>query len=293
MIPLSLVKHIESALTEISGKADRIRSCVSIGGGSINEACKIEWANAYYFLKWNAVERFPKMFEVEAIGLRQLKAMNTISIPDVLKIGESETEAFILMEYIAQSSSDKLFWEAFGRQLAELHQNTNDHYGNDYNNYIGSLPQSNVTHERWPDFFVMERLVPLVKMARDGERISQNQAMRFDKLYTKIESIFPPEKPAFLHGDLWSGNFLCNANGLPVLIDPAVYYGHREMDIAMTKLFGGFDTLFYDVYNQHFPLEKEWKKRIDLCNLYPLLVHLNLFGSSYLSDIESTLRHFV
>jgi fructosamine-3-kinase len=233
------------------------------------------------------------MFDVEANGLRQLKAMNTICIPDVLKIGESETEAFILMEYIGQSSPDKLFWETFGRQLAELHQNTSDKFGNDHDNYIGALPQSNVTHDHWADFFVLERLVPLVKMARDDERISQNQAMRFDKLYTKIESFFPPEKPAFLHGDLWSGNFLCNINGLPVLIDPAVYYGHREMDIAMTKLFGGFDTLFYDAYNRNFPLEKDWKKRIDLCNLYPLLVHLNLFGSSYLSDIESTLRHFV
>jgi fructosamine-3-kinase len=293
MIPLSLIKHIESALTEISGLADRVRSCESIGGGSINTACRIEWAGDYYFLKWNSASKFPKMFANEAEGLHQLKESNSITIPEVFKVEETRTEAFIMMEFIHQSSPNRTFWETFGMQLAELHRNTSSHFGNIHDNYIGSLPQSNATHENWSDFFVLERLSPLVKLARDNQRIASVHALQFDKLYTKIESLFPPEKPALLHGDLWSGNFLINEKGLPVLIDPAVYYGHREMDIAMTKLFGGFETGFYESYKRYYELEKGWEKRIDLCNLYPLLVHLNLFGSSYLYDIERTLRYFV
>jgi fructosamine-3-kinase len=293
MIPLRLVQSIETALTEVTAKSDRIRSCVSIGGGSINNACKVEWANEFYFLKWNSASKYPNIFDYESHGLKQLLATNSIGIPEVLKVGKNETDAFILMEYIGQSASDKTFWEAFGKQLSDLHRNTTNYFGNDQDNYIGSLSQSNTKHDRWSAFFVSERLQPLVKMARDNQRISQQHAIRFDKLFEKIETLFPPEKPSLLHGDLWSGNFLCNTKGLPVLIDPAVYFGHREMDIAMTKLFGGFGAVFYESYNRHFLMEKGWEKRVELCNLYPLLVHLNLFGSSYLYDIERTLGYYV
>lgn len=293
MIPLRLVKTIESSLTTVSGKVDRIRSCDLITGGSINAACKIGWANEFYFLKWNSASAYPNMFEYESNGLNQLKATNSIGIPEVVCVDKSDTDAFILMEYVDQSTPDKTFWIEFGRQLSDLHHHTTDYFGNDLDNYIGSLSQSNTKYNRWSDFFVSERLLPLVKMARDQQRISQNHAIQFDKLYTKIETLFPAEKPALLHGDLWSGNFLCSVKRLPILIDPAVYYGHREMDIAMTKLFGGFDSLFYESYNNHFLMEKGWEKRVDLCNLYPLLVHLNLFGSSYLYDIESTLKYYI
>jgi len=214
-------------------------------------------------------------------------------VPEVLRIGESETETFLLMEYIRPTVPRKSFWELFGSQLAELHRNTVSYVGNSTDNYIGSLPQSNAKHHDWSDFFILERLTPLVKMARDNQRLTMRHAAQFDILYTKIESIFPNEKPALLHGDLWSRNFMCPPTGLPVLVDPAVYYGHREMDIAMTRLFSGFSESFYASYNEHYAMEKGWEERVDLCNHYPLLVHLNLFGGSYLHEIEAVLRYVV
>lgn len=116
--------------------------------------------------------------------------------------------------------------------------------------------------------------------------------LRFERLYAKLPSLFPSEPPALLHGDLWSGNFLCDAHGKPVLIDPAVYFGHREMDIAMSRLLGGFEPAFYRAYNDERPLEAGWEERVDLCNIYPLLVHMNLFGGGYAAQLQHALKHF-
>ncbi|MFZ4463707.1 MAG: fructosamine kinase family protein [Bacteroidales bacterium] len=293
MLPFSLAKPLESALAKVSGKAARIELCQSIGGGSINEACRLEWAGESYFVKWNSVGKFPQMFEKEAAGLKILKETGCIKVPEVLAMDKSETDAFLLLEFIQQSGTDSGFWNIFGKQLADLHRNSNSFFGLETDNYIGSLPQNNDPLPHWSDFFVQRRLHPLVKMARDNQQLDRSHNLQFEKLYSKIESLFPGENPALLHGDLWSGNFLCAKDQKPVLIDPAVYFGHREMDIAMSKLFGGFDRQFYLSYNEHFPMEKGWEKRIDLCNLYPLLVHLCLFGASYLYDIEATLRYYV
>jgi fructosamine-3-kinase len=292
MLPFSLAKPLESALTKVSGKAARIEICQSIGGGSINEACRLEWAGESYFVKWNSAGKYPQMFEKEAAGLKILKETACIKVPEVLAIGEYETDAFILLEYIQQSGTDSGFWNTFGKQLADLHRNSSSLFGLQTDNYIGSLQQCNHQMALWPDFFVQQRLQPLVKMARNNQRMDRSHMLQFEKLFVKIDSFFPFENPALLHGDLWSGNFLCNSDQNPVLIDPAVYYGHREMDIAMTKLFGGFDKQFYSAYNEYFPMEKGWEKRLDLYNLYPLLVHLNLFGSSYLYDIVAVLKYF-
>lgn len=292
MLPFSLAKPLELSLEKVSGKPARIELCQSIGGGSINEACRVEWAGESYFVKWNSTGKYPQMFEKEVAGLKILKDTTCIKVPEVLALGKSETDSFLLLEYIQQAETDSNFWINFGEQLADLHRNSNTYFGLETDNYIGSLQQFNHQMASWSEFFVQQRLQPLVKIARDQQRLNRSHNLQFEKLFAKIESLFPVEKPALLHGDLWSGNFLYAKNQMPVLIDPAVYYGHREMDIAMTKLFGGFNKQFYATYNTHYPLENNWEKRIDLCNLYPLLVHLNLFGSSYLIDIESVLKYF-
>ncbi len=154
------------------------------------------------------------------------------------------------------------------------------------------LYQSNKKHDNWIDFFRTERLEKQVKLARDHNRMGKTVVQSFENFYRALPEIFPIEPPAFIHGDLWGGNFMTDENGAPVIIDPAVYYGHREMDLGMSQLFGGFDHAFYEAYHHHFPLEKGWQERVDYCNLYPLMVHLNLFGGGYLNSVQSILRKF-
>ncbi|MBK5270723.1 MAG: fructosamine kinase family protein, partial [Bacteroidia bacterium] len=159
-------------------------------------------------------------------------------------------------------------------------------------NYMGALPQLNVQKNNWPDFFIHCRLQPQIKLALERHFLQAKHIDGFENLYLRLSSVFNDETTALLHGDLWSGNFMCNENSHPVLIDPAVYYGNRNMDLAMTTLFGGFDKLFYESYNYHFPFPNNYAEQWEICNLYPLLIHLNLFGSGYLSQIESILRKF-
>ncbi len=157
---------------------------------------------------------------------------------------------------------------------------------------MGSLPQYNDPAAEWPGFFIRQRLEPQVRLAF-GKFLLDKAALRsFESLCREIPAIFPPEPPALLHGDLWSGNFLFGQEGQPVLIDPAVYYGHRSMDLAMTGLFGGFDEEFYASYHYHYPLPSNYKEQWPVANLYPLLIHLNLFGAGYLGEIIETLKRF-
>jgi protein-ribulosamine 3-kinase len=160
------------------------------------------------------------------------------------------------------------------------------------NNFIGSLVQLNTEKSNWFEFFVEYRLQPLVEMALEHKKLNRSHEDLFQNLYKKILDIFPIEKPTLLHGDFWNGNFMPNADGQPLIFDPAVYYGHREMDIAMSQLFGGFHQRFYDSYNESFPLEQGWKERSRVANLYPLLVHVNLFGGSYIGEVEATLKAY-
>jgi protein-ribulosamine 3-kinase len=184
------------------------------------------------------------------------------------------------------------YWKDFAQKLAQLHKNTAPIFGLDHDNYIGSLPQSNRQTQKWTDFFISQRLEPLVTKAVASGLLDSQTAQRFDRLFSKLDQLIPEEKPALLHGDLWSGNVMTDEHGEVCLIDPAVYYGHREVDLAFSTLFGAFHGEFYEAYNEAFPLEKGWKQRIDLFNLYPLLVHLILFGRSYYHQVISTLEKF-
>jgi len=162
----------------------------------------------------------------------------------------------------------------------------------DHNNYIGSLHQSNQKHDKWVSFFIEERLNPQLKLAYDSGKINSSILEKFEVMFLVLEEIFPVEKPSLLHGDLWSGNLMTDNFGNPCLIDPAVYFGFREMDLAMTTLFGGFDSEFYESYQRINHLETGWQERFDICNLYPLLVHVNLFGEGYLSSVKNILKRF-
>jgi fructosamine-3-kinase len=232
------------------------------------------------------------MFEKEAKGLEILRGAGALEVPETVLFGENDDTAFLVLKRIKSAPKKPEFWEDFGRKLAELHRNENNKFGLDHDNYIGSLVQINGFCDTWSEFFITKRLEVQIRTARNSGMLSGWIIKAFDSFFNKVEEIFPEENPALIHGDLWGGNFMVNSDGEPVIIDPAVYYGHREMDLGMSKLFGGFDNRFYEAYNSAFPLEKGWEKRLDYCNLYPLMVHVNLFGGGYLGSVETVLRKF-
>jgi fructosamine-3-kinase len=196
----------------------------------------------------------------------------------------------LVTEFIQKGNPSKNFWQAFAQKLADLHKHSNPQFGLSTNNYIGSLYQQNNFCNSWSEFYATQKILPLVQLAFNQNKLSKPDLRLAENLCKHLYNLFPQEKPALIHGDLWSGNFMSDENGMPVIYDPAVYYGNREMDIAMSLLFGGFDKTFYDFYNEEFPLRKNWKERVQLCQLYPLLVHLNLFGGSYYNSVMNVCK---
>ena len=263
----------------------------SVGGGSINETYRVIInSDKKFFLKLNAAKKFPSLFEKEKNGLEFLAKQNIIKVPEIVICENVEEVQLLLIEWIDTGSKNQLFWQKFGEQLAKLHAITNEQFGFVEDNYMGALPQCNTPTKNWIDFFIHNRLQPQIKLAEENQLLKSKHINAFEKLYLQLNNIFDKEKPSLLHGDLWSGNYMCDADSRPALIDPAVYFGHRSMDIAMTTLFGGFDKQFYESYNYHFPFPDNYREQWEVCNLYPLLIHLNLFGSSYLSQIERILK---
>ncbi|MBX2972460.1 MAG: fructosamine kinase family protein [Flavobacteriales bacterium] len=292
-LPGPLAEQLSDHLSGYCGRPVDIEHEVPVGGGSINDAYRLDTDAGRFFVKVNSTDCSPGMFAAEADGLGHLRGAGAIRVPAVIATGEDHDHSFILLEWVEGGLRTDPFWTTFGRSLAALHRHTATSFGLDHSNYIGTLKQVNTPYERWADFFITCRIEPQVKMARDRKRIGDGDVLRFERLYTKLGHLFPQEPPALLHGDLWSGNFMCDAQSCPVLIDPAVYHGHREMDIAMTKLFGGSEEGFYTAYNEAWPLEQGWKERVDLCNLYPLLVHVNLFGAAYPAQVHAILTRHV
>jgi len=261
-----------------------------VHGGDINQAYSVETDKGAFFLKLNHASAYPKMFQKEAEGLHALQNKSLLKIPTVIGFGEVEDSQWLLLEWLDKSNPSSDFWEQLGTGLATQHQHTNERFGWEADNYIGSLVQINQYCHEWAEFYCNCRLMPLVKRLFDSGILSKKDIADTEELCSHLKEIYPPEPPSLLHGDLWSGNFLVASNGVPALYDPAVYYGHREIDIAMTKLFGGFDNRFYDQYNETYSLEKDWRKRLPLSQLYPLLVHAVLFGGGYTNQCRNIIN---
>lgn len=293
MIPGSIQEHINQWLHTERGEATGICSSQVLSGGCINECLAIKTGSTTYFIKYNFSDKFPGMFSAEAKGLELLRNTGCIRIPQVIHQGTSGKYSFLLLEFIEEGRQTTNFWEHFGKNLAKLHKTSHTQFGLDHDNYIGSLPQQNHVHADWYTFLAEQRLLPLLKMSVDSGLLNSGDIKSFDRFMGNLSNLIPAETPSLLHGDLWSGNFITNPLGEACLIDPAVYFGHREMDIAMTKLFGGFSPEFYQSYNKEFPLEKGWEKRVEINLLYPLLVHLLLFGESYSGQIRRILKSVV
>lgn len=291
MLQKELLETIICALNDSFQKTIIITHAEQVYGGDINETFVLHTSERNYFLKVNNDNQHD-MFEKEFNGLKALQTTNTICVPEPLLCGNSNGEIFLMMEYIEKGRPNAKFWQSFGQQLAALHGETQTQFGFNENNYIGSLPQENTLTDTWAEFYSTQRIMPLMQKAYNQNKCSKEDLLKAEKLCKRFTELFPQEPPSLLHGDLWSGNYMVNHKGEPVMYDPAVYYGHREMDIAMSLLFGGFDKSFYDYYNEAFPLKKNWKQRVPLCQLYPLLVHLILFSGHYYYSVMDVINSF-
>ncbi|MCW9708703.1 fructosamine kinase family protein [Fodinibius salsisoli] len=288
MIPATVRQSLEQAL-----EAD-VSSATSVSGGSINKAARITLSDhRQCFLKWNS-HADPAMFVKEEKGLQLLRSADTqVVIPEVYAIGTTEDGiGWLAQEYLQEGNAQSNSAEIFGKELAALHQHKAQQFGLDHDNYIGRLPQSNSCHDSWVSFFIRERMEPQLQMAVDAHKLDSHAVAHFENMYEELPDIFPEESPSLLHGDLWGGNYFYDEKDRPCLYDPAVYYGHREIELAFTHLFGGFSSAFYQSYEQHFPLEPGFADRKDIYNLYPLLVHTNLFGGSYARQVQSIVQRF-
>ncbi|MEM7160407.1 MAG: fructosamine kinase family protein [Myxococcota bacterium] len=260
----------------------------SVSGGDINDAWAARCGGETVFVKTRPGAP-GSTFRVEAMGLRWLAARGPLRVPEVLAF--SEDPPFLALEMIEAGRRAPDFDDALGRGLAALHRNAADQFGLDHDNFIARLPQDNTPTETWAEFYWERRLRPQVELAQRAGLVSSSMATDFERLAARLpERCGPVEPPAPLHGDLWSGNLIVDEAGTPVLIDPAAYAGHREVDLAMMQLFGGFGPRVFATYHEAYPLDSEWKQRVPLYQLYPLLVHVNLFGGSYVGGVQRALH---
>lgn len=287
-----LKKAIEKQFRQNSGKEIIIKNIYAVTGGDTSTSYRLECNGDSFFLKCMESHSYPDIFEKELAGLQLLADSKSIAIPKPLFIGKTADTVYLVAEFIAKQPPEDDFWEIFAEKMATLHQQTAPQFGLDTDNYIGTLPQSNKQHTSWTEFYGRERIEPLVRKCIDQQLLDKAISSSCETLCKKLPEIFPVELPALVHGDLWGGNYLAGPGGQPYIFDPAVYYGNREMDLAMTRLFGGFDRRFYWHYEEIYPLAHGWQERISLCQLYPLLVHAVLFGGGYVQRVKNILSAY-
>jgi fructosamine-3-kinase len=284
VIPANRRGAIERAL----GSA--IEGAQALSGGDINDAFVLRLVDGRrVFCKLNAAAD-PAMFPAEARGLAWLGQARALRIPEVLAVDSH----FLALEYLEPARHRGGFDEELGRGLSALHRFGAPSFGLDHDNFIGRLPQANAPLPSWNEFFRLRRLEPQLGRAADAGLIDRSLRRRFDRLLSRLDELVgPDEPPARLHGDLWGGNLHADEHGAPCLIDPAVYGGHREMDLAMMRLFGGFSARTFAAYAEAYPLAAGHAERVPLYQLYPLLVHVNLFGGGYVGSLARNLTHYV
>lgn len=294
---------LDEAILALFGENRRIVSKRPVYGGDINDSYCLSLSDGTaVFMKCNTPVNL-SFFEAEAKGLDALRQQGTIGVPKVLAIGTDKTQriSFLLMEYLEAAPRVKEYWGVFGRELAALHQADSHgfaapdgklHFGFVADNYIGASPQINTPKESWVIFFRECRLLPQIRMAE--RYLDSRTCKQCSKLLDHLDSyLAEPEFPSLIHGDLWSGNAVCGPDGKAWILDPAAYVGHFEAELAMTELFGGFTSPFYEAYHEVNKIDSGYRDRRDLYNLYHMLNHLNLFGASYLSAVQRILNKYV
>jgi fructosamine-3-kinase len=280
------VKNLEEILNE------KVITNSFVGGGSIADSQKIKTSSGKEFFVKSYSQSKSNILKNEVNGLKEIQKSKTVKTPQIIYYDDD----ILILNFIKPGRKNKNFSELFGIQLAAMHRLKSDKFGFYENNYIGSNPQINLPlYSNWTDFYWENRLLYQFKLAEKHGYVNSD----FRKLFNQFESVYrniiegTEEEPSLIHGDLWGGNYLVDEFGNPVLIDPAVYYGHREAELGMTILFGGFDSDFYSAYNEAYPLFDGWKERLDIYKLYHVMNHLNLFGSGYLNQTLSIIKSYL
>jgi fructosamine-3-kinase len=286
---VNLPDVLQTELTRILN-ATPIRT-FGTSGGMINHSAVVETSQGRFFVKWNNTP-LDHLFEREADGLRRLKAADALRVPEVIAFRDDTKPAFLVLEYIAtqEPRSPTLFAKRFGEGLAKLHHemvSCRGQFGLEVDNYLGVFHQKNDWTERWVDFYRECRLIPQISLAKERSRLPAFRERMLMRLVDRLDDLLDsmPAQPVLIHGDLWSGNFLAAGEEV-VIVDPAVYYGDREIEMAFILLFGGFPAGFWEAYQSACPLDEGFRYRLPLHQLYALLVHLNQFGERYGADVE-------
>ena len=276
--------EIAQEISRVTERPFEIQDRRNIGGGSINQAYRITDGDRDFFLKLNQAAQYA-MFEAEALGLKEMADSQTIRVPRPICWGVADGSSYIVMEYLPLGNSSRDAWYQMGQQLAAMHRVISDRgFGWHRDNTIGDTPQKNPWTADWVTFYGEHRLRYQLQLAN-----RRGNFPRQAELLAALPSLLAGHEalPSLVHGDLWSGNASVTVDGTPVILDPATYYGDREVDIAMTEMFGGFPKAFYDGYNAAYPLTAGYEKRKILYNLYHVLNHFNLFGGGYGSQAQS------
>lgn len=286
-----MTRDLQAALARTLGAP--VERWQRLSGGDVNRAFRITTGAGRELFVKHRPDAPPGMYALEAAGLAWLADAGAVRTPAVVAVGDGDP-AFLALEWIAPGAPAADYAERLGRGLAALHASGAPCTGHRHDNYIATLPQSNAAAVDWPEFYWSRRLEPLVRRGRDAGLVTERLAGRFAALARVLPDLCgPPEPPARLHGDLWGGNAIVDAAGGPVLVDPAVYGGHREVDLAMMRLFGGFSARVFAAYEEAVPLAPGHAHRVGLYQLWPLLVHVNLFGAGYLGRLEEALDRYV
>lgn len=287
-------KFLEGGLSLVLGCQVSVDQVRIQDGGYINTSALVKTSSGYFFVKWNEAHLID-MFEQEARGLELLGATETIKTPEVYGFGKAGGKSMLVLEVVERGIAGQNYWADMGERLAAMHLLSQETFGLDHDNYIGRLTQSNSPEGNWLKFYTEQRLRYQLDMGISKGFIPRDFVERFNRFLDKLATILPSSKPSILHGDLWNGNVMPGANGETYFFDPAVYCGAREMDLAMTSLFGGFDPRFYEAYQSVYPLPESFEDLMDVYNLYPLMVHVNLFGpgSEYLDSADRIIKRYL
>ena len=283
-------RDVERSIREAAGASFTLESRCAVGGGCINECFQVRGGGRTYFVKLNHPEK-AEMFSAEAAGLREIARTRTVRVPEAVCHGASHAACWLVLEFLDLQSGGTASMRELGRRLAALHRVTARHYGWTRDNTIGATPQANTPTNDWATFWREHRIGFQLRLATSNG----HQLAGGEHLMERLPAFFSGYQPApsLLHGDLWSGNAAETGTGEPVVFDPAIYYGDREADLAMTELFGGFPAAFYEAYRSEYPLDAGYAGRKPLYNLYHVLNHLNLFGGGYREQAERLIRQLV